>query len=502
MVNDHHPPAPTRSTSQMNSLTELPINRYETQVRQLNVTGRTLATCSLSTLQKELSMSAADWKAFSSIIRRLKLLDQMHPDTAARIGTDHDHGRSKRSKRNQINASTKSLHRAAVGTTTTTTTIGTVSDTSLALTVRSAPLTKAGYGMITSKSMGSIHDQRNFEYFDTQHRLALGDHSGYPGKPLDSVLCPQHRQHLREPKRVPKQSSERNDVFSPERIQSHVDAMRYMTNNQQSSTKQRVGMPVQHRDQFLDDANKMLFDHQPQYVQSLKNGEEMVNKHSGMASQNMPAIPVQGGATYDPTMISGHFCALHHHQQQQQLTRQHNPKAVMHPFMIDTTSHSPGKFNRVPFYPETHQMTKRNEASVHCDLLAPQLTTPSDSSGTQPEIDALPSKDSASTSLAGEMVEEVFDQSPVIVDSGAYGHEECNCNYWYSLEAAASAGGTTYKKPMMIVPTPIARVTNTRDMDTYQADKLNSGSDTLSTTQSQLDISSNTSSEETFNLSS
>ncbi|OON20459.1 hypothetical protein X801_03660, partial [Opisthorchis viverrini] len=192
-VNDPAPPAPTStraSRSVVERVKNMPIGKYEERIRRMNLTGNVLTICSMDELQKELGMSFGDWKLFSTVIGYLRSREAN--STIEQHGTTLVQGQSGSAylyHTQEFDHSVTSRERQNI--------ISTVSDTSIALTVKSAPLSEEAHPINSAtpkpaKSMLSLTSTRPVDY---SHRSSAPYRVGSVERPFDK-MAPTAQHHF------------------------------------------------------------------------------------------------------------------------------------------------------------------------------------------------------------------------------------------------------------------------------------------------------------------
>ncbi|VDP90246.1 unnamed protein product [Echinostoma caproni] len=558
-INDPVPPAPINERRKLANTS----NPYEDRIKQLNVTGTVLSICPLSDLQKELNMSFGDWQLFSSVVNYLKNkeLGQLTPKSAGPSHTcgsrqsDQFRRSDPRLSRGASEQSGKWPHESHL--------ISTVSDTSLALTVKSVPLTQPGRSPPQLRSISGVKNTKSMSALPSVSRTGTGLTYGQTTQRQQSALCPQHSRMAQN-----MAASNPTALLCPrhkEQVKSFLSGSQRelenaidLTKRSQSDLRSRDSWDAlvtqgQPKRQMYGAQTKPSASGYPVGLQrspptgaSLTPRQQL--KQAQFLDERSSTLPNSFRENLPPAsanFVHAQYCAMHQKgkspnwplSSQPTWTTPGNPRdnavASNHTtaessIPLHRTSGESIPSNREANRLHTHRSLKLHSASAAKEHQVFDFSTPArehlshldqmpSSSGQVARAEFCLPKDSESTSIAGELVEEVAEFSPALLEqdsSVSHDHvgrgeekvessdhqssHSCDCNYWYSLEAAAAAaavgvtaGATGSMKRLRdsrLTPSGIGYPGLDPDPD-------QSISDSLSTTRSQLDVSSGTSSD-------
>ncbi|KAA3674668.1 uncharacterized protein DEA37_0001868 [Paragonimus westermani] len=563
-INDLTPPAAINSQPKLGGRSRTVVSQYEERIKQKNLTGNVFSICSLQEIQKELGMSFGDWQLFSTVINHLKSLESS-------LNT-RELGRPKgQQTRSPGRTSTHSRKEQLIST---------VSDTSLPLTVKSAPLDENEQKTRrTQSTLDGKHTTKSMSALNASHPRSRSGDSGYVGRGSTSVervnvnrdcllqpmLCHQHSLEFTAQHQI-RQGYKLKDCLV------NVPKALYCPSHQQQFTSQlsEFQQPTQEflkgsvRDRNMVRSFTELHTNADVLKNSLPTEHSCRYHQKNVRSHNtvhgyIPPFVNQGSQTlpntHNAVMNIGHDRETHlcvvHGQRQMTTNSLQKPKQTAYvqrtraPANKPKSKPGPGNDWENSKY---HQSPKRSQITGPCTV-PPAYKYDSVPSSSLPEsrfyddTNAIrlntckqteelagstlsSAKDSASTSLAGEIVEEVADLSPTRVpqdtstsqdmDATEGGFEVpehpedhlCDCKYWYSLDKAS----TTNNSNALAMPHSIRRgATNTDVQQSLpyvsaetdsNSESENSISDSLSTTRSPLDASSGTMSGRTSTESS
>ncbi|KAF8571952.1 hypothetical protein P879_01098 [Paragonimus westermani] len=553
-INDLTPPAAINAQPKPGSRSRTVVSQYEERIKQKNLTGNVLSICSLQEIQKELGMSFGDWQLFSAVINHLKSLE-------GSLNTRELRRPKGQQTRSPGRTSTHSRKEQLIST---------VSDTSLPLTVKSAPLDENEQKTRrTQSNLDGKHTTKSMSALNASHPRSRSGDSGYVGRGSTSVervnvnrdcllqpmLCHQHsleftaQQHIRQGYKL-------NDclVSVPKALYcpSHQEQIRSQLSDFQQPTQQFLKGSVMDRNmvrsftELYTNAdvlkNSLPTEHSCRYHQKNVRSHNTVHGYiPPFVNQGSQTLP----NTHNAVMNVGHDHGTHlcvvHRQRKMTANSLQKPKQTAYvqrtraPVDKLRSKPEPGNGWKDGKY---HQSPKRSQITGPCTV-PPTYKYDSVPSSSLPEsrfyddTNAIrlntrkqteelagstlsSAKDSASTSLAGEIAEEVADLSPTHLpqdtstsqdmDANEGGFEVpehpedhlCDCNYWYSLDKAS----TTNNNTVLAMPHSTRRGATNTDVQqslTYvsaetdsNSESGNSISDSLSTTRSPLDASSGT----------
>ncbi|THD22989.1 hypothetical protein D915_005899 [Fasciola hepatica] len=555
-INDPVPPAPIDEKRKPSKA----LNIYEDRVRHLKVSGAVLSICPLGDLQKELNMSFGDWQLFSSLINYLKAKELTGP-TLKTVEPSHTCGLW---QGDQMRRSDPRLTRGASEQPAKwlpdQPLISTVSDTSIAMTVKSVPLTRRSrsppqllptFSIKNTKSLGSlpagsrtgmelVHRHavpRQQHVFCPQHSRTAQTKSA---KDPTAILCPRHQEQIKsflsESQRDLKktadlanlpqtdiQTRQTWDAMASEGLlrrhtcaeQTRVSAYGYPVSLQRSPPKGSSQAQFQgDRSSTLPDSFREYlppgsanFIHK-QYCAMHQKAKPTAWQHPSQPTWVSPGNSRKNAIGFDRALpeivVPLHYSNGEAMSSSREATRPHSHRPLKtHPPSTERAAKETSVFDFG---------TPARERLSHLDHM------PS-GSGQVARADFCLPKDSESTSIAGELVEEVADYSPALMEQdSSTSHDpevkeedkvessdhqsahSCDCNYWYSLEAAAAAAAAA-TVDAGISTSLVKRPPDPRMLPCMNAypglspDPEHSVSDSLSTTRSQLDVSSGSSSE-------
>ncbi|KAF5403275.1 hypothetical protein PHET_03012 [Paragonimus heterotremus] len=561
-INDLTPPAAINAQPKPGSRSRIVASQYEERIKQKNLTGNVLSICSLQELQKELGMSFGDWQLFSTVINHLKSLEGSLDTNELR----RPKGQQTRSP-GRISTHSRKEHL-----------ISTVSDTSLPLTVKSAPLDENEQKTRrTQSTMNGKHTTKSMSALNASHPRSRSGDSGYAGRGstsaervndnrdylLQPMLCHQHSLEFTAQRRI-RQGYKINDCFVnvPKAVYcpSHQEQLRSQLSDFQQPTQEFSKGPVMNKDTVrsfteLNNTNDPLQNSLPT-EHSCRYHQKNAHSHNIIPGY-IPPFVNQGSQTLPSTYNAGmnichdreiHRCAVHG-ERQKTTTSLQKPIQTAYVQRTRAPADKPksklelgngwknGKYHQSPKRSQTAELRKVPpahkydsipssallESRFYDDTNAIRLSTRKQTEELAGSTTLSSAKDSASTSLAGEIVEEVADFSPTHVPQdtstsqdvdGIEGGFEapdlpvehlCDCNYWYSLDKAATTNNnTSLEMPHSTrmgadVHQSLPYVSGETDSNSASG---NSISDSLSTTRSPLDASSGTASGRTSTESS
>ncbi|KAF7255760.1 hypothetical protein EG68_07613 [Paragonimus skrjabini miyazakii] len=562
-INDLTPPAAINAQPKPGSRSRTVASQYEERIKQKNLTGNVLSICSLQELQKELGMSFGDWQLFSTVINHLKSLEGSLDTNELR----RPKGQQTRSP-GRISTHSRKEHLTS-----------TVSDTSLPLTVKSAPLDENEQKTRrTQSTMNGQHTTKSMSALNASHPRSRSGDSGYAGRGstsaervndnrdylLQPMLCQQHSLEFTAQQRI-RQGYKLSDCFVPKAVYcpSHQEQLRSQLSDFQQPTQDfsktsrmdkntvRSFTELHTTSDVLQ--NSLPTEHICRYHQKNVHSHNVVPGHiPPFVNQDSQTLPSTHNAMmnvcYDRET---HRCAVHGQ-------RQTTTTSLQKPIQTAYAQRTRAPVNKPKSKPELdngwkngqyHQSPKRSQTSeprtippahkydsipsstllesrFYDDTNAIRLNTRKQTEELAGSTTLSSAKDSASTSLAGEIVEEVADFSPAHVpqdtstsqdvDGTEGGFETpdhpadhlCDCNYWYSLDKAATTNNNTslempHSTRMGATNTDVQQSLPYVSADTdSNSGSGNSISDSLSTTRSPLDASSGTASGRTSTESS
>ncbi|TGZ58964.1 hypothetical protein CRM22_009340 [Opisthorchis felineus] len=540
-VNDPAPPAPTTtraSRSVVERVKNMPIGKYEDRIRRMNLTGNVLTICSMNELQKELGMSFGDWKLFSTVIGYLRSREAS--STVDQHGTTLVQGQSGSAylyQPQEFNQSVASRERQNI--------ISTVSDTSIALTVKSAPLSEEAHPVISvtpkpAKSMLSLTSTRPIAY---SHRSSAPYRGGSIERPFDK-MAPTAQHHFcrrHSLKALARQQQQQNvatalrelptAAFCP-RHQKQVRRLVHQATHHEGYTDERVSREPGRRQ--LDGLCEHLGHRSLPRVHTCGYHKEKRSSDGLMRSEQIASTSLEQLSRTGPLNVSGsmgvHGNGMQPTTSQRTSTQLGRKHPIHRPGMVGHVRSSTcdrgnqetksGFQNQAIYFRGDSDSTGANRLAGHQkhtrqDRL-PTLVNGIYKGSHRVNAHILPAernleahetipRDSASTSLAGEMAEEVAEISPTHANNhvhASHHHQDgvdgsdsqsahsCDCNYWYSLEAAAATVPIELRRQskQTVPPNTLSPCTK------CNSPTDNSISDSLSTTRSQLDVSSGTTS--------
>ncbi|KAF6768966.1 hypothetical protein AHF37_12154 [Paragonimus kellicotti] len=537
-INDLTPPAAINAHPKPGSRGRTVASQYEERIKQKNLTGNVLSICSLQELQKELGMSFGDWQLFSTVINHLKSLEGSLDTNELR----RPKGQQARSP-GRISTCSRKEHLIS-----TSTMEGKHTTKSMSALNASHPRSRSGdsgYAGRGSTSAERVNDNRDCLLqsmlchqhsleFSAQQRIRQGYklNDGFVNVPKP-VYCPSHQEQLRSQLsdfQQPRQEFSKASVMDKNTIRSFTE-LHYTNDVMQSS------LPAEH---------------------SCRYHQKNAHSHS-IVHGYIPPFVNQGSQTLPTTRNAmmnvchdheTHRCGVHGERQTVtnglqkptqttyvQRTRAPVDKPKSKPELGNSWKN--GKYHQSPkrfqtaeprTVPPAHRYdsvpsSALLESRFYDDTDAIRLNTRKQTEELAGSTTLSSAKDSASTSLAGEIVEEVADFSPTHVpqdtstsqdvDGTEGGFEApdhpadhlCDCNYWYSLDKAATTNNTSLEMPhstrMSATNTDVQQSLPYVSADTdSNSGSGNSISDSLSTTRSPLDASSGTASGRTSTESS
>ncbi|KER20986.1 hypothetical protein T265_10595 [Opisthorchis viverrini] len=535
-VNDPAPPAPTStraSRSVVERVKNMPIGKYEERIRRMNLTGNVLTICSMDELQKELGMSFGDWKLFSTVIGYLRSREAN--STIEQHGTTLVQGQSGSAylyHTQEFDHSVTSRERQNI--------ISTVSDTSIALTVKSAPLSEEAHPINSAtpkpaKSMLSLTSTRPVDY---SHRSSAPYRVGSVERPFDKMaptaqhhFCRRHslKALARQQQNVAAALRELPTAAFCPRHQEQVRRLVHQATHHEGHINERVSREPGPRQ--LDGMCEHLGHRSLPRVHTCGYHKEKRSRDGLMRSEQIASTSLEqlsrAGALNMSGSVGIHGNGIQPTTSQRTSTHLERKHSIHRPGMVGHVGLSTcgrgnqgtmSGFQKQAIYPRgDSDIAGANQFSGHQkhtgqDRLPTLVNGIYKAShahilpeGRNLEAHETIPRDSASTSLAGEMAEEVAEISPTHVNNhihSTHQHQDgvdgsdsqsahsCDCNYWYSLEAAAATVPVQLRRPSnQIVPpnaiSPCTKCNSPTD---------NSISDSLSTTRSQLDVSSGTTS--------
>ncbi|CAL8098498.1 unnamed protein product [Calicophoron daubneyi] len=556
LINDLNPPAPTDRSGEIGE--GMQSKFFEERLRHLNVTGSVLSICSLTDLQKELGMSFGDWQLFSALIGHLRSLEGNADKAVGVVNQESGYIRS------QLQSTGGGVAPKIPKTKPMT---STTSDTSLALTVKSAPpaeMNPLGAGPSHSrsckpaKSMISLSTGEGLMARPSEAMWASRGTSAEPGvrsgreRTNREFIAYHHNQHIPGLKDNAEKGLEFPSVVLCPRHQEQVKHLLLETEHGRELQKKLV--------QSQSELNTTENTNPKGNTEAIRRTDSSFRRSQGMGrypevpdnsrptrftasmdrSRTLPkSFPVNGeeGETVElANQPNIQFCPTHQLQRDRrqwgairtdplknipQTEVQYLRKTVAGRPQIYTKTNQnssdlfqmgqiPGDSSKIQGYKKDTQFYGLYRVPVLNSNVMNPLEQPL---GQSLQEESSAPKDSGSTSIAGEMAEEVAELSPAHPAQESSNSQEtegksdqdkpeysdqisgdcCNCSYLYSLEAAAAEAQRTVIDQHEGVRS---------DEEESRSEQENSTSDTLSTTRSQLDASSGTTSERTTTESS
>ncbi|KAK4471887.1 hypothetical protein MN116_004614 [Schistosoma mekongi] len=553
LINDPIPPSLVNNNTILSST----IKQYTDSIKQLNITGSVLDLCNLKDLQFKLNMSSFDWKLFCTLIQYLKQIEynQMNISNRRQSINHHHHHHHQYtipckhsmdttySTMNNMNKLTEISKDHLL--------MNTISDTSL--TVKSAPVIK--------------HHDNEIDIVDHQHNIPLSNNRSLSMIGVNRLNCNVHVSQSKQIMNTSKQylhsniTSEQviNNIAIP--CDKHQSMLLHNKHNNQlySHYKPKHYKSLEYDENICDCCMNQLalHDNVTVYRSNTLPHTSQIYPQKQNQQRKICDYPISSPISSNTTVCNHHH---HHHklttdnglipevigviEQEEKFTDDIDTSASRCSrckLPINTDQHHHCMQQHIPEFYNSYKpvnsgsshLNKPNELLHHSielpiirsheikRIIQPQSSTTHHINTTNDYI-GITRKDSASTSLAGEIGDEVADMSQISnddeendngsvlsdqklerkqikqssstikhIDTVLY-HHECDCKYWYTHEHQPKHHEHYHIEH---IQHQSVKLPNHKIHSNIQNDQLNSSLDTLSTTTNSTcnDDSSNTS---------